>query len=64
MVAVRDLSTSDAVFKSVINNMLSNEWKSRPRLHDHGGLSSSRGHDERPSCTVEQNQSSINGKRY
>ena len=49
MAAVRDLSTSDAVFKSVINNKLSKEWKSRRRLHDNGGLLSSRGHKERPS---------------
>ena len=38
MPVVRDLSTSDAVFKSVINNTLSDEWKSRRHLHDHGGL--------------------------
>ena len=29
MAAVRDLSTSDAVFKFVINNTLSDQWKAR-----------------------------------
>ena len=98
MAAVRDLSTSNTVFKSVIicykqqanrflqvkclreeqkhciaiwsmkrffcnpshrfkefnlstlsTSNVSYEWRSLHRLHDHGGLSSSRGHNERPS---------------
>ena len=64
MAAVRDLSTSDAVFKFVINNTLSTEWKSQHHLHNHGGLPSSQGLKERPSLTVEQNQSSSNSERY
>ena len=31
---------------------VSDEWKSRHCLHDHGGFSSSHGHDERPSWTI------------
>ena len=33
---------------STNNVNVSNEWKSRCHLHDHGGLSSSQGHNERP----------------
>ena len=40
------------------------EWKSRRRLHDHGGLSSSRGHNEIPSWTVEHNRSPSNSNGY
>ena len=54
MAAVRDLSTSEALFKShrflnkfnlstLSTSNVSDEWRSRSRLHDHGGLSSSRG---------------------
>ena len=44
MAAVRDLSTSNAAFKSVINN----PGKQQARQLD-GGLSSSRGDNKRPS---------------
>ena len=43
---------------------VSDEWRSRSRLNDHGGLSSSRGHKEIPGWTAEQNQSPSNGNRY
>ena len=54
MAAVRDLSMSEALFKShwflnefnlrtLSTSNVSDEWRSRSRLHDHGGLSSSQG---------------------
>ena len=106
MAAVRDLSMSDMVLKSVINNTLKcfsqveclreeekdcikiwsmadvfailptsylstlfttnvcDEWKSQHHLHYQSGLSSSQGHNERPSWTVEQNWSCSNCIRY
>jgi len=36
------------VFAILATSNVLKEWKSRRRLHDHGGLSSSRGHNERP----------------
>ena len=110
MAAVRDFSTSDSVFKSVINDTLKDfplveylceeqmdcikhmvsgivwnpsqtfwrelnslstlsmnnafdEWKSQCDLYDHGGLSRSRGHNERPSWTVEY-RSCSKGNKY
>ena len=38
-------------------SIVSDEWRSRRRLQGHGGLSSSRGHNERSSWTVEYNRS-------
>ena len=50
---------------SSLSSSDSDEWRSRHRLHDHGGLSSSRDHDyERPSWTVEHNRSRSNGNGY
>ena len=51
---------------STLNSMskVFNEWKSRHHLHDQGGLSSSCGHNERPSWTFKQNQSCSNSNRY
>ena len=41
---------------------VSDELKSRRRLHDRGRFSSSRGHNERPSWKLEQNRSCSNEK--
>ena len=45
-------------------SIVSDEWRSGRCLHGHGGLSSSRGHNEVPRWTVEQNRSPSNGNRY
>ena len=43
---------------------VSDEWRSWCHLHDHGGLFSSRGHNQRPSWTAEQNWSRSNDNGY
>ena len=49
---------------TLCTNNVTYEWRWRCRLHDHGGLSSSQGHNERPSWTVEHNHSRSNGNEY
>ena len=34
---------------TLFTSIVSDEWESRHHLHEHGGLSSSQGHSEKPS---------------